>query len=160
MELKKQVIEHINYLEQINGYITPDMLIADAKDPVSPLHNQFNWDVNEAAKAHWIETARKIIRSVKVIVTVDKKTIRTVAYVRDPSLSGSEQGYLSVEKVRNDKDKARDVLIDEFKRAGSALQRAQRLAMAFNIQDQVENMARNINKLRKDVEESTLNSLV
>ena len=158
MSLKEPVIERIKHLENVNGFLTPEMVVNDAMSPDSPLHGEFSWDKDVAAQAHWLYQARQLIRSVKVIVTTDTMTIKTVAYVRDPSKPGNEQGYLSVERIRTDKDMARDVLIDEFKRAGSALQRAQRLAITFNLEDELNDLSRRINKIRKDVEEDTIHS--
>jgi hypothetical protein len=158
MDIKKQAKDRIQHLEKVHGYLTPEMVVDDAMDPDSPLHGEFTWDKNLAARAHWLHTARQLIRSVKIIVITDSKTVSTVAYVRDPNKSGHEQGYLSVENIRNDKEMARDVLIDEFKRAGAAMQRAQRLAIVFDIENEVDIMAKRINKLRKNVEEYSLNS--
>ena len=156
--MKQSVIDRIRHLEDKNGSITPETVVQDAMDPDSPLHDEFTWDLNEAAKAHWLDQARRLIRSVKVIITTETKTVTAVAYVRDPSKPKDEQGYLSVEKVRADKEVARDVLIDEFKRAGAALQRAQKLTIAFDIEEEVDAMAKGVYKLRRDVEEHVLHS--
>lgn len=158
MDAKKPVIAHLHFLEQKHGHLTPEMVVNDAMSPDSPLHGEFMWDKDTAAQAHWIEQARRLIRSVKIIITTETKVIKTVAYVRDPTKEGNEQGYLSVERIRGDKDIAREALVEEFKRAGSALQRAQRLAIAFGIEDQIEVMAKQIQQIRRDVEENRLDS--
>ncbi len=155
-EPKKTVVNHLQFLEKQHGYLTPEMVVDDAMVPDSPLHGEFTWDKDTAAQAHWIEQARSLIRSVKVLITTETMTVKTVAYVRDPTKANNEQGYLSVERVRKDEDMARDALIEEFKRAGYALQRAQRLAIAFNIEDELNAMSKQLHKIRKDVEETVL----
>lgn len=155
--MKKEVEDRIRWLEEHNaGEITPEMVVNDAMVPDSPLHSEFNWDKDQAAWAHWLDTARSLIRSVKLVIHTDTKTIETVAYVRDPSKDKKEQGYLSVERLRTDEDSAREALLNEFKRAGSALKRAQRLAIAFNLESEVECMAKQLNKIRRNVELKTL----
>ena len=158
MATKKEIQDHIRRLEKSNGTITPEMVVNDAMDPDSPLHGEFTWDKTEAAWAFWMHQARKLIASVKITIITDSKTVKTVGYTRDPSKSGKEQGYISVEKAREDEETSRDILIEEFKRAGAALQRAQRLAIAFIMENEVDAMARKVNKLRKDVEEYSLHS--
>lgn len=158
MKLKKIVEDRVRHLEKLNGYITPEIIVADAQDPDSPLHGEFCWDKTEAAHKYWLHQARKIISSVQITIITESKTVSTVAYTRDPTRPGNEQGYISVEKARNDEEISREILIDEFKRAGAALQRAQRLAIAFNMENEVDAMARKVNKLRKNVEEYSLHS--
>ncbi len=50
------------------GTLTPENLLnAVEKDPTNPLHKYFEWDVNKAARAHWLERASEIIRCVHVV---------------------------------------------------------------------------------------------
>lgn len=43
-----------------------------AKDhPESPLHGEFEWDVREAAKRHWRDMSRKLIRAVQYVTVID-----------------------------------------------------------------------------------------
>lgn len=157
MKISRSAIKRIKSLE-VRGEITPDMVVDDAMDPESPLHKYFDWDVQSAARKHWRATARGLIKKVDVVLTTEEKVIRSVNYVRNPAKPKKEQGYISVEKASRDDDMAREILVEEFKRAGAALQKAQRLAEIFNCAEQVEEFARGINKLRKDVEEYRLNS--
>lgn len=150
--VKREVADRIRWLEKKHGYLTPDMLVEDAREAGSPLHSEFDWDLDSAAHAYWLYQARGLIRSVKVLVTTETLTISTVAYVRDPTKC-AEQGYLSVARIRNDKDLARAALVDEFKRISAALQRAQRLAIAFGIEDEIDAMSRNLQRVRRNVEE-------
>ena len=44
----------------------------NSKDPSSPLHGSFEWDVTKASAAHWIEQARRLITSILVLQRTEK----------------------------------------------------------------------------------------
>ena len=142
-------------LEQIaaanGGRLTPEQVVEDAKRKDSPLHAHFTWDVRKAAHAHWIDRARELIRSVRVEIRTDTTVIQAVAYVRDPQAGGNEQGYVAVERLRTDKDLARDALITEFARVGDNLRRARELAAALDVADEVDNLIEQVVGLRRRV---------
>ena len=92
------------------GVLTPDAVIEDAKDPESPLHDQFEWDTDKAAYRYWVDQARSLITSVKVVETIEKRKVSTVYYVRNPQADSDEQGYVSVTTLKSDEDLARSDL--------------------------------------------------
>jgi hypothetical protein len=57
-------------LEQLRaeagGELTPDRVIADARNPNSPLHTLFEWNDSEAAHQYRLVQARALIRAVVV----------------------------------------------------------------------------------------------
>lgn len=155
--MKQEIIDRIKHLEDINGCVTPEIVVNDAKNEDSPLHGEFTWDKDQAAQKQWLYEARQLIRSVKLVITTETKTISTVAYVRDPSKESGDQGYVSVEKVRNDEELSREALIMEFKRARSALDRAQKLAIAFNLENKVEQIRNDLHLLTENMHETRFN---
>ena len=52
--------------EYPEGRITPEEVVADARDPESPLHGCFTWDVANAAAKWLIHEARYLIRCYEV----------------------------------------------------------------------------------------------
>jgi len=151
-ELKKAARDRIVELAEANGgRVTPEMVVDDARNPESPLHDYFEWDVNVAAAKHWLDQARTLIRSVKFVFRDEKKTVTSVGFVRDPSLDSTEQGYVSVRKVRTDEEMARDVLLDEFRRAAAALERARKLAAVFKLSDEMTTFIERLHLLREQV---------
>lgn len=48
------------------GQMIPQKVVDEAKRKQSPLHKFFEWDVQTAAEAHWLDTARSLIRIVRV----------------------------------------------------------------------------------------------
>lgn len=133
------------------GLLTPEMVVADARKKDSPLHSQFDWDTKKAAHSWWIAQARDLIRSVRVVIRTERTSVSTVCYVRDPSLPGDQQGYRATAQIRTDRDQARDVLIEEFRRAAGALRRARELAQAFDMQGEVDAVVNEIDELRTRV---------
>lgn len=74
---------HIEMLrEKCKGELTPEDILADAKNDNSPLHSFFEWSDGEAAHQFRLQQARGLIRSVVAIyVQPDKPAIRQRAYV-------------------------------------------------------------------------------
>ena len=122
------------------GRITPAMVVEDARKDDSPLHDKFNWNIEEAAMSHWLSTARAIIRSVRVIVRTSKSIVRAPFYVRDPDAARNEQGYVALTSVRGHEDQAREVLVTQFSRAAAALRRAHEVAAVLELTDEVEGL--------------------
>lgn len=133
--MKHAVIQRLQEIELANGGILrPSDVVEDAKSPDSPLHDLFDWDVNRAAERHWIDRARQIITSVKVVVSHNKTAVSTVYYVRDPSIESGKQGYVSISSLSEDQSRAKEAVIREFAVAMAALKRAQAVAKSLNIE--------------------------
>ena len=137
--------QRLSEIEAANGgRLTPDAVIQDARNEDSPLHDQFEWDVDKAAYRHWVERARDLITSVRVVQRVEKQTVSTVFYVRDPAASHDEQGYVSLNTLRSDADLAREAIHAEFLRARAVLQRARTLAAVLELSSEVEELAERV----------------
>ncbi len=144
----------INEIAVANGgRITPDEVIAHARDPSSPLHSQFNWDIKQAALDHWRNRARQLISSVRVQIQTDTRTVETVAFIRDPD-AGTDQGYVGVAVLLTDADHAARAFVTEFTRAESALTRATEVADALGLEAKVERLVRRVGGLKKRVQQT------
>jgi len=84
----KRVGEHIELLrKQSRGELTPEDILADAKNDNSPLHDYFEWSDTAAAHQFRLQQARGLIRAVVAIYVDENKekpAIRTRAYVHVP----------------------------------------------------------------------------
>lgn len=138
------------------GRLTPQAVVNDAQDADSPLHDQFNWDVNEAALQHWLDQARQLIVSVKYVFKNETTTVRAVYYHRDPTAAGGEQGYVSVPTLRTDQDLARDALVEAFRRVGDELRRAQQLAIMLDMDGEVAKLLDGVIELRQRISDTPL----
>lgn len=150
---REQIKLRLEELEN-NGRLTPAAVVADAQLVDSPLHDQFEWDKDKAAYQHWLDQARNIITSVRIIHRTETSLIKTVYYVRDPSAEHSEQGYVSVPRLRTDADLARDVLVSEFSAVADRLRRARELAKALSLDDEVDKIMSGVVELRGRVMEA------
>lgn len=150
---KELVAERLSEIAKSNGgRITPDLVVADAENPDSILHNLFEWNDGIAAHYHRLAQARQIITSVRVVITTENKKISTVYYVRDPDAAPLEQGYVSIDILKTDKDLAKESIVMEFSRASSYLQRAKAHAHALNMGDDIELLIENIKQFKKRLE--------
>lgn len=152
IRLNDQQREAILSLEA-GGTLTPDAVLAAAKAKSSPLHDLFTWDTNEAAMKWRLEEARTIIRSVRYIEgPSDIRVLGAPNYVHDPTIPGNQQGYVSVDTLRTDPERARQSLQVELQRVESALTRAQGLAAIIGLDDEVDRFLVRLAKLRRLVE--------
>lgn len=136
------------------GCLTPEAVVAAAREPTHPLHEMFTWDDADAAEKHRLDQARQIIRSVRVVVQTDTREVSTVFYVRDPEKPGRDQGYISLPRLRSDVDVARDALIAEFSRAAAALKRARDLAVALDMAADIDALTESVVGLRRRAEDA------
>jgi len=134
-----------------DGRLTPDLVVEDAQNPDSPLHELFEWNDGVAGHKYRIEQARQVITSVRVVITTEHKTVSTVFYVRDPEADATEQGYVSINKLRSNSDLARESIVIEFSRAASYLQRARTHAEALGMEDDVDALIANVERFKQEV---------
>lgn len=125
------VVDAINALAR-RGRLTPEDVLAAARDKSSPLHDSFEWDDDAAAHAYRLDQARGLIRRVRVFVTVADKVLCVPRYTRDPA-AGQDQGYVSHEQLRSEPQTAQAMVAYEISRAYAHLQRAYDLARSQSI---------------------------
>jgi hypothetical protein len=135
--------------EQNGGRLTPNLVLDEARDPESILHNLFEWDDGLAAHQHRLFQARQIITSVRVVITTEKRKISTVYYVRDPEAGPTEQGYVSIDKLKSSDDLARESMVMEFARAQSHLTRAKLHAEALGLDDDVDALLDSLTRIKE-----------
>lgn len=134
---KQQIVDRLAKLAA-DGRLTADMVLKDAKKQSSPLHGEFEWDDAVAGHKYRLEQARDLIAGHKVYIERSTYTITAPAYVRDPSAGTGEQGYRSVASLKTDRDLAREALVSEAGRAAAYLERVRSLAVALDLEHEVE----------------------
>lgn len=153
MRITQEIREHLQFLE-VNGRLTPERVLDDAKRPESPLHKHFQWDDQKAAEQHRLDQARDLIRTVKITVVVNEVRIKAPYYIPDPSKNGREQGYTNISTLRDDPASARQALILECERAAATLKRARLIAMALSLEDQIDNVLMHVAGLKAQLANS------
>lgn len=61
-------VEELNKIAENNGGITAEAVVAAARPKSSPLHVAFEWDDSAAGAAYRLDQARRLIKSVELVV--------------------------------------------------------------------------------------------
>lgn len=61
-----------------NGRLESEDVLREASEPSSPLHSAFEWDDGKAAKAHRLEQAHYLIRSIEVVMVGDNEEASSI----------------------------------------------------------------------------------
>lgn len=151
MRLNEVHVAHIVSLEY-EGKTTAAAILADAKNPTSPIHELYDWDVQKAAEAHWMDRTREIVRLVKVVVHLTTHTIKLPRYLQDPDKEPGAQGYMTVDALRLEPTMARRALRAEFDRVTSSLKRARLISIGLGLEDEVDGLLATVSGLRSIIE--------
>ena len=151
-QIKKEALAELMRMSKANGgKITPEALVEAARDAESPLHEYFEWDNDTAAEKYRLMQARTLIRSCRLNVTIHKRKMELPYYVRDPEADSSEQGYVETGRLPSQEDLAREVIVNEFKRAASQLRKARNMAEFFNMVGEIDELIETITGLQDRV---------
>lgn len=134
MKLTQTQRAHIKSLEDRKGRLTAKRLLADARQPESPLHSLpvfKNWDVEHATEKWWLHCARLVIASVTIQVTHNDTVLKTPVYIVDTDTKGD--GYRSVVSLKADTPSARESLVYTLEVAAGHLRRAYDLAVPLGL---------------------------
>jgi hypothetical protein len=152
-ELRPPVRAALLALSEVHGgRLEPDIVLEAARDERSPLHGEFEWDTEEAAYRWRLEQARALIRSVRVVVTVEDHEYSVPVFVRDPEMGVRKQGYVTLDRLKLQADVAREALVAEFGRVVAALDRARAVAIGLGLGAEVERMRDDALQLKRRAE--------
>jgi hypothetical protein len=140
------VREALTRLLDVHGVLHPEAVVQAAREPGSPLHKHFTWDDAAAAHAHRLDQARTLIRTVKIEVVSETISLSVPAFVTAP---GERSGYRLLERVRDDREAARQAMLTEVERAQSALRRAQVVAAGLGLLAPVTDAMERVSVLRE-----------
>lgn len=102
-----QVALELNEIREINGGILlPENVVEYARcNPESAIGRNFEQDVKEAAKLHWMQTARQLIVAINVTIIHDDTGVREepiqVHVCVTPAGVSPAQGYMRTEDAMN-----------------------------------------------------------
>lgn len=119
---RKKANQYGRRLEELNsekGFITPAIVLEDAKQKSSPLHDWFEWNNDKAAVKWRLEQAQLLIRGINVEITNQGKTTQIRAFFSIKPTneldSDTKKVYVSLESMQSD-DRKRDQVIAYAKR--------------------------------------------
>jgi hypothetical protein len=98
--------------EKFNQQLEPQHVVAEARNPRSPLHNAFNWDKEQAAEQYWLITARNLLKSVQVTIITPEHEERIVpVFVSTLKKKDAQhRQYSSTEYAMGDPELRKEVL--------------------------------------------------
>lgn len=106
----------------VNGVpCSAERFVEEARNPRSPAHHLFEWDVQKAAQAHWEERARLIIRSCRVIYEDGPAEVSHIGYFKVCTPQGD--GYLPEAQVMTQADLRQQVLQDALRQLAGLQER-------------------------------------
>jgi hypothetical protein len=129
--MRDDIIAALRALEDERGRLTPEIVLEAARDPESPLHDQFEWNVEEAARKHNLARARALLRSVRVRLTVTRIPFDVPVYVRNPDAAANQQGYRRLARIKGERETAIEAALAELERARALLGRARKILTAL-----------------------------
>lgn len=97
------------YLDEIRerngGIVKPIDVVEAAKDISSPIHKEFEWDVDKAAVTAWKQRARQMLNHLVIVVDVNKSDPEHTppAFINVQITRGS-RGYASTDAVALSED--------------------------------------------------------
>jgi hypothetical protein len=98
--------------EKNGGVLTTTAVYEAAQDQDSPLHDDFEWDVEKAARAHWRERARDVMRHLAVVRIKTQKAPSGVPAFMSVNVTQGKRGYVSADQVKSSAD-FREQVIDQ-----------------------------------------------
>src|SRR4029077_20904761 len=146
--ISKEKADYITSLADDNGYINPKRVIEAARDPASPIHIDFEWDVKTAAEQHWLDQARTLIRFVKLNVQISNVTVVAPYYVPDPDRPQQSKRYIELTIAGRNTEMARQVLLAELDRIASAIRRAQQIATVLGLSEELEQLLDDVTSIK------------
>lgn len=104
----------------INQELTAGEIVDAARDPESVLHHFFDWDDESAAKKHRLDTARKLIASVRYIIREEGRvTFRAFTSVKPTK--ADDRRYERISRVMDDETLQQARLADFQRRLAGLL---------------------------------------
>lgn len=103
--------ERIEIINKLNGIITPELVLKDARNDESPLHEGFDWDDSTAAEAYRLDQARYILRSIVVVTSISDEETKTIRAFVSVKPTEGEKIYTTIAYAMSDTE-FRQQLID------------------------------------------------
>ena len=145
---KRDVIAaRLDSITKKHGRLRASDVVRDAENPESPLHGLFEWDDAVAGARYRIIQARGIIQDVYYTAIQETRVLYAPAYVRDPDVDPSEQGYAKTVELATDEVRARAALKNEVQRLQGYVVRVRTLAMAIGLDKDVQRVEDEVARL-------------
>jgi hypothetical protein len=150
--ISKEKADYICSLADKDGYIDPHSVVEAARNPNSPIHNDFQWSVAAAAQENWLDQARALIRFVKVNVTINRRTVAAPYYVPDPERPTRSARYIELTIAGRNAEVAQQIMMAEMDRIAAAIKRAQQIAEVLGLSKMLDDLLEDVTTIRTAAE--------
>jgi len=122
--------------------IQPQMIVNEAKKKASPLHRFYNWNIAEAAAAHWLQQTRTYIGCVMVLYAGQSQPTRFMASIEmlKGRGNGTSRVYAPMSRIMEDAGLRKQLLAqakDDFDGYRAKYENLKELAVLFSVADKV-----------------------
>lgn len=149
MEAYKQEFDRL-MANDPQGLLKPEAIVAAAQDPNSPLHGQFTWDDDEAARRWRLEQARFLIKSYTVVY--EPLNIRIRGFVSLDSDRQQEGGYRRLSDVMERADLKQEMLSIALRDLEQAESKYKHLTELDGVWSQAHTVSRKLGKKQLEQE--------
>lgn len=88
-----EAVAELQRITGIYGKLTPEVIVAEAKKPKSPLHTCFQWDDDKAAQQWRLQQARVLINNIEVKIISSGEPVNIGVY----EIVNKDDGYRHIE---------------------------------------------------------------
>ncbi len=82
----------LSRIQNVYGKITPEVIVREASDKLSPLHSYFEWDDEKAGHRWRVQQARILLNNIQVKVVSDGEERRISVF----EVTSTSEGYKSI----------------------------------------------------------------
>lgn len=150
--ISKEKTDYIRSLADRNGHIDPSKVVEDARNPASPLFDEFNWDIDAAAQEHWLDVARGLIRFVKLKYEIADRVVLAPFFVPDPERAPRSRRYVDITVAARNRNLAQQIMISEMDRIAAAVRRAQDVAAVLGLTEELDELLENVAQIKTAAE--------
>jgi hypothetical protein len=120
-----------------------------ARDEASPLHDQFTWNVGEAAKKHWLHEARLLVHEIEIqLLDPESEDEGFVPVIISPLGSG---GYRETRVALADPEDRQAILMRALQEAETWAKKHRKLTELAPIRDAIQRVSVEVNGLTAPV---------
>lgn len=138
----------LNELVEKRGFITPKIVVEDAKNTHSPLHDYFDWNDTNAAENWRLTQARELIRFVSITVVSDEKpTIRQFFSITPTKDMNTKElrVYVPVSTVMSNKSSRTEVIAYALRELDGWTQRYSQYSELFGVIKAIKTRMKTVN---------------
>lgn len=98
--------EELERIREKHGYLSPEVVVDESRDPGAVLHRCFEWDDWKAAELYRARFAGDLIRNIEVVVNDKTVECNVRAFVNVRAAEGFQRSYIPIhEAMLNDVSK-------------------------------------------------------